>query len=75
MYIDADYHGKKRAPFFTTDFHIMKMIIIENPIINSFRTGSGIIGFFKLLCSPRNRGIETYIPVRFGIDYTPVVGG
>ena len=35
MNVDAGNHSKERVSFLPMDFHIMQMIVIENPVIHT----------------------------------------
>lgn len=48
------------------------MIIVEDPVINPLRTCAVIIGLYIFFCSPWNWRIQTYVPIRFGINAAPV---
>ena len=42
MDVDVDDHGEERITFFGMDAHIMQVVIIEYPVVDSF-TGSAVV--------------------------------
>ena len=52
----------------------MQMVIIEYPVVYPFVRSAVTVGLLIFLRSPRDRGIESDVPVRLGVD-TAVIGG
>ena len=75
MDTDADDHGKKGIALPGVDAHIMKIVIIQHPVIYPLTGGPVIVGFLIFLCPPRDRGIQTDVPVRFCVDTAAVRRG
>lgn len=68
MDVDTDDHGEEGITFSGVDAHIMKMVVIEYPVINPFAGSTVIVNHLIFLCSPGDRSIESDIPVGFCVD-------
>ncbi len=75
MNADADDHGEKGVTFSGVDAHIMKMVIIEYPVIDPFAGSAVIINLFIFLRAAWNRRIKPDVPFRFGVDASAVSRG
>lgn len=73
MDIDTDDHGEEGVVFPGVDAHIMKMVIIEHPVINPFAGSTVVVDHSIFLRASGHRSIEPDIPVRFCVD-TPAIG-
>lgn len=74
MYIDADGHGEEGIPLSGMDAHIMKMVIVEDPVVYPFAGSAVIVDLLIFSRSSRHRSIEADVPFRLGID-TAAIGG
>ncbi len=74
MDTDADDHGEERITFSGVDAHIMKMVIIEHPVIYPLAGSTVIVNCLIFLRTPCHRGIEADIPVRSGVDAATIGG-
>ena len=72
MDADADDHSEEGIPFPCMDAHIMKVVIIEHPVIHPFTGSAVVINSLIFICSPGHWGIEADVPFRFGVD-TPAI--
>ena len=68
MDADPDDHGHERIILFRVDHHGVKSVMVQNPVIDSFRAGAVIIGSFPLFCAPGDRRIQPDVPFGFGMD-------
>lgn len=75
MDVDADDHGEKGVMYSGVDAHIMKMVIIEYPVIYPFTGSTVLINLFVFLCAARDRWIKPDVPFRFGVNAPAVSGG
>lgn len=75
MDTDADDHGKEGIALPGVDTHIMKIVIIQHPVIYPLTGGTVIVGFLIFLCPPRDRSIQTDVPVRLCVDTAAVRRG
>lgn len=74
MYIDADGHGEEGIPLSGMDAHIMKMVIVEDPVVYPF-AGSAVIVDLLIFRRPSRHGsIEADVPFRLGIDAAAIGG-
>ena len=73
MDVDADDHSEERITFSGMDAHIMQVVIIEYPVVDSFTGSAVVVDSPIFLRTPWDRSIETDIPVRFCVD-TPAIG-
>ena len=73
MDVDADDHGEEGITFPGMDAHIMKMVIIEYPVINPFTGSAVVVNFLIFLRTSGDRSIEPDIPFRFCVD-TAAIG-
>ena len=73
MDVDTDDHGEEGITFSSVDTHIMKMVIIEHPVIDPFTGSAVIVNRFIFLRTPGDRSIEPDIPVWLCVD-TPAIG-
>ena len=75
MDADADNHSEERIPLFGVYAHIMKMIIIQDPVIHPL-TGSAVIVNFLVFCgSSWNGSVKADVPVRFCVDTAAIRRG
>ncbi len=75
MDADADDHGEERIAFPGVDAHIMKMVIIEHPVIYPLAGSTVIVNCLIFLRPPCHGSIEADIPVRLGVDAASIGGG
>lgn len=68
MDADADDHGHERIMLFRMDHHRVKLVMVQNPVVDPFRAGAVIIGIFPFLCSPGDRRIQPDVPFGFCMD-------
>lgn len=75
MDTDADNHSEEGIPLFGVYTHIMKMIIIQNPVIHPL-TGSAVIVNFLVFCrSSWNGSVKVDVPVWFCVDTAAIRRG
>ena len=67
MDVDTDDHSEERITLFGMDLHVMQVVIIEYPVVNSFAGSAVVVNFFIILRASGHRSIETDVPVRFGV--------
>lgn len=53
----------------------MQMVIIEYLVVYPFARSAVTVGLLIFLRSPRDRGIESDVPVRLGVDTATIGGG
>ena len=73
MDVDTDDHGEERITFSGMDAHIMQVVIIKYPIVNSFTGSTVVVDLLIFLRTSGDRSIEPDIPVRFCVD-TAAIG-
>lgn len=57
-----DDHSHERIMLFRVDYHGVKPVMVQNPIIDPFRAGAVIIGAFPFFCAPGYRSIQPDVP-------------
>ena len=68
MDVDANDHGEEGIAFSGMYAHIMQVVIIKYPVIYSFTGSAVIVNLLIFIRPPWNRGIESDVPVRLGVD-------
>lgn len=63
MDADADHGSKERIVTFSVNHEAMQTIIIENPVVDTFRSSSLVIDFFISIRTTRHICIKTNIPI------------
>lgn len=74
MDIYSYYHSKEGVALFAADLHIVQVIVVENPVIDSFGRGSGLVYFLPFFRPAWNGREETDIPIRFCVDDSSIFG-
>ena len=75
MDVDADDHGEERIPFSGMDSHIMKMVIIQDPVVYPFAGSPIIVDLLIFIRASRNGSIKTDIPFRLRVDAAAISRG
>lgn len=75
MDADADNHSKEGIPLFGVYAHIMKMIIIQDPVIHPLTGSAVIVNFLVFWRSSWNGSVKADVPVRFCVDTAAVRRG
>ena len=75
MDTDADNHCEEGIALPCVDAHIMKMIVVQHPVVHPFTGSAVIVGLLIFRCPPWDRGIETDVPVRFCVDAAAIGRG
>ena len=75
MDADADNHSEEGISLPCVDAHIMKMVVIQHPVVHPFTGSAVIVDFLIFLRSPGDRDVETDVPVGFCVDTAAVRRG
>lgn len=75
MDADADNHSEEGISLPCVDAHIMKMVVIQHPVVHPFTGSAVIVDFLIFHRSPGDRGVETDVPVGFCVDTAAVRRG
>ena len=74
MDVNADNHGEERIPFFGMDSHIMKMVVIEDPVVNPFAGSTVAVNLFILVRATWNGSVKADVPGWFGVNAAAIRG-
>lgn len=75
MDADTDDHGEEGIAFSGVDTHIMKMVVIEYPVVHPFAGSAVIVDFLIYVCPTGDRGIEADVPFRFCVNASTIRRG
>ena len=74
MDADTDHGGHERVVFFCMDHHAVQAIIIQDPVVNSFRYCTLVIDLFIGYCPAGNICVQSNIPFGSGLDDPAIFG-
>lgn len=75
MEADADNHSEEGIPLFGVYAHIMKIIIIQDPVIHPLTESAVIVNFLVFCHSSWNRSVKADVPVWFCVDTAAIKAG
>ncbi len=73
MYADSDHGCHEGIMFFPVDHHAVQSIIVQDTVIDPFRSGALAVNLLICSCTTWDCCIKADIPVRFCL-YSPSIG-